>query len=100
MHQYRHCGAQGQNRDRGEAFQQYQDRADDGFGEYKLKMDLPNFSGKMHREEMLDWMAEVERYFDYNGIPEAKKVKIVALRLKRGLQHGGNKLSCIQKKPV
>lgn len=34
-----------------------------GFGEYKLKMDIPHFNDNLHVEEFIEWMIEVERIF-------------------------------------
>lgn len=51
-------------------------------------MDLSSFNGQLHIEEFLDWMAKVERFFDYIEIAESKKVKLVALKLpKMGANH-------------
>lgn len=54
----------------------------DEYGDYCMRIDLPSFNGHMHIETFLDWISEVEKYFDYMNTPEVKKVKLVALRLK------------------
>lgn len=33
--------------------------------EYQLKMELPTFNGQLHIGEFLDWLHEIERFFDY-----------------------------------
>lgn len=50
--------------------------------DYKLKMDIPPFNGTLHIEEFIEWMAEVDRFFDYVNIPEDQKVKLVIVRFK------------------
>lgn len=77
------CGYRRDSRD----WNRYDDRDNHhegrgGYGEYKLHMDLPAFNGQMHIEEFLDWVAEVERFFDYMNVPDHCKVKLVVLRLK------------------
>ena len=48
---------------------------------FRMKMDLPNFNGQLQIERFLDWLAMVERFFDYMDIPEDKRVKLVAYKL-------------------
>lgn len=51
---------------------------------YRMKMDLPSFNGQLNIEDFLDWLHEVERFFDYMDIEEGRKVKLVAYKLKGG----------------
>ena len=46
-----------------------------------FKVSIPEFEAKLDPEEFLDWLHTVERVFEYKGIPEDKKVELVALRL-------------------
>ncbi|XP_057452198.1 uncharacterized protein LOC130744018 [Lotus japonicus] len=50
--------------------------------DYRVKADIPLFYGTMGVEEFLDWQIGVDRFFDIMGIPENKKVKMVAIKLK------------------
>ena len=50
--------------------------------DFRMKLDLPCFNGSLKIEEFLDWLAEVERFFDYTKIPEEKQAKLVAYKLK------------------
>jgi len=45
-------------------------------------VEIPDFSGEEQPEEVLDWVNSVERIFEYLNIPENKKVKLVAIKLK------------------
>jgi hypothetical protein len=36
--------------------------------EYRMKIDLHSFNGHLHIEYFLDWVMEVERFFDYISI--------------------------------
>lgn len=49
---------------------------------YGMWVDLPSFNGHLHIEEFLDWISEVEKFFDYMNIAEGHKVELVALCLK------------------
>jgi len=46
-----------------------------------FKVEVPEYEGKLDPEEFLDWLHIVERVFEYKGIQEDKKMKLVALRL-------------------
>ena len=50
--------------------------------DFRMNIDLPCFNGSLKIEEFLDWLAEVERFFDYTKIPEEKQAKLVAYKLK------------------
>lgn len=52
---------------------------------YRTKVDLPSFNEQFHIEDFLYWISEVERFFSYLEIEEAKKVKLVAYKLKGGV---------------
>ncbi|KAK1260549.1 hypothetical protein QJS04_geneDACA019077 [Acorus gramineus] len=41
--------------------------------DFRINIDLPSFNGHLNIEEFLDWLAEVERFFDYMDIPEERK---------------------------
>lgn len=53
-----------------------------------MRMDLPPFNGQMHIEEFLDWITEVEKFFNCTDIPEKIKINLVALRLKGECLYG------------
>ncbi|XP_020698415.2 uncharacterized protein LOC110111061 [Dendrobium catenatum] len=53
-------------------------------GEFKVKLDIPYFDGKLHIEDYLDWERSVETFFEYMEIEPEKQVKYVACRLKGG----------------
>ena len=45
--------------------------------------DIPKFEGKLGPDEFLDWLRTVEKVFDYKDIPEDKRVKLVASKLRK-----------------
>ena len=51
-------------------------------GDFRLKVDIPFFNGSLGIEEFLDWIAEIDRFFDYAETPVDKRVRLVACRLK------------------
>jgi len=48
-----------------------------------FRVDIPEFKGQLDPDLFLDWLRTVERVFDYNDIPDEKKVKLVALKLQQ-----------------
>lgn len=48
-----------------------------------FKVDIPDFEGKLDPDEFFEWMQIVERIFDFEDIPEERKVKLVALKLRK-----------------
>jgi hypothetical protein len=48
----------------------------------KEKMEVPMYEGNMDVEKMLDWIYDLENYFDYEEIEDEKKVKHAVTRLK------------------
>lgn len=59
-------------------------RGRNGNSNFKIKIDLPCFNGHLHVESFLDWLLEVENFFDYMKIPKNQRVKLVPYKL-----HGG-----------
>ena len=49
-----------------------------------MKIELPSFNGNVSIEQYLDWVNEVEIFFDYVGTADDKQVCLVAYKLKGG----------------
>ena len=47
-----------------------------------FKIDVPEFSGGLIPDDLIDWFNHVECVFEYHDIPNHKKVKIVGTKLK------------------
>ena len=52
--------------------------------EYKMKIEIPFFSENLDIESFLNWVYEVEKFFDMAYISEEKHVKFVTYELKEG----------------
>ncbi|KAA0061454.1 reverse transcriptase [Cucumis melo var. makuwa] len=49
--------------------------------DYKMKIDLPTYNGKRDIESFLDWIKNIENFFNYMDTPDRKKMHLVALKL-------------------
>ncbi|KAG6523183.1 hypothetical protein ZIOFF_013036 [Zingiber officinale] len=47
-----------------------------------VKVDIPEFHGRLQPEGFLDWLSAVDKFFEYKDIPDGQKVKLVATRLR------------------
>nr|GFA33815.1 hypothetical protein CTI12_AA617250 [Tanacetum cinerariifolium] len=48
-----------------------------------IKVDIPEYDGKLDPDEFIEWLRMVERVFDYKQTTEDHKVKIVALKFRK-----------------
>jgi len=48
-----------------------------------FKVEIPEFEGQLNPDEFIEWMNTVERVFTYKDVPDDKKVKLVALKLRK-----------------
>ncbi|KAK9100809.1 hypothetical protein Scep_024239 [Stephania cephalantha] len=57
-----------------------------------LKTDIPNFMAPFNRKNSWTWLASVEEVIEFKGVPEDKRVQLVATRIpQQGPRLGGNK---------
>ncbi|GJR41321.1 reverse transcriptase domain-containing protein [Tanacetum coccineum] len=56
---------------------------DDPIRGMELKIEIPEFTGKVHTDDFIDWLSTVERVFDVRDIPNKLKVKVVAIKLRQ-----------------
>jgi hypothetical protein len=50
---------------------------------FDMKVDIPDLEGKMQPDDFIDWLTTVERIFNFKDIPENRKVKVVAIKLRK-----------------
>ena len=48
----------------------------------KPKIEVPSFAGGLNPEELVDWINEMNKCFDYEEMSEDKKVKFAVTKLK------------------
>ncbi|GJY97860.1 reverse transcriptase domain-containing protein [Tanacetum coccineum] len=56
---------------------------DDPIRSLGLKIEIPEFTGKVHPNDFIDWLSTVERVFDVRDIPDKLKVKLMAIKLRQ-----------------
>jgi hypothetical protein len=47
-----------------------------------FKLDIPEFNGGLQPEEFLDWIAAVEEFLEFKGVPEDRQVSLVATKFR------------------
>jgi len=67
-------------------------RGEPSSNEYRMMIEIPSFSGNLDIESFLDWVYEVEKFFDLAYVPEEKHVKFVVYKLKGGAGEWWNQL--------
>ncbi|GJU19868.1 reverse transcriptase domain-containing protein [Tanacetum coccineum] len=56
---------------------------DDPIRSLGLKIEIPEFTGKVHLYDFFNWLSTVERVFDVRDIPDKLKVKLIAIKLRQ-----------------
>nr|GEX23756.1 hypothetical protein [Tanacetum cinerariifolium] len=56
---------------------------DDHIRSLGLKIEIPEFTCKVHPNDFIGWLSTVERVFNVRDIPDKLKVKIVAIKLRQ-----------------
>lgn len=46
------------------------------------KLELSTYDGNLTTESFIDWMSELDKYFEYEEIDDDKRVKFAVIRLK------------------
>ena len=50
--------------------------------EKRPKFEVPTFLGNLNPEELIDWINELEEYFEYKAIEDLDRVKFAKVKLK------------------
>ena len=48
-----------------------------------MKVDIPEFEGEMQPDDFIDWLTTIKRIFNFKDILDNRKVKIVAIKLRK-----------------
>ncbi|GKV33822.1 hypothetical protein SLEP1_g42272 [Rubroshorea leprosula] len=63
-----------------------------------IKIDIPDFEGRLQPDKFIDWLHTVERVFELKDIPDDKRVKLVAIKLKKHASIWWENLKCSQER--
>jgi hypothetical protein len=50
---------------------------------YDVKVEIPEFEGRMQPDEFIDWLNTIKRIFEYKDVPKHHKVKLVAIKFRK-----------------
>ena len=67
----------------GEARHPYRRPANQFSKDLGIKIEIPNFEGRLQPDDFQDWLHTVERVFDLKDIPSDQRVKLVAIKLRK-----------------
>nr|GFA61656.1 reverse transcriptase domain-containing protein [Tanacetum cinerariifolium] len=56
---------------------------DDPIRSLGLRIEILEFTGKVHPDDFIDWLSKVKRLFDVRDCPDKLKVKLVAIKLRQ-----------------
>ena len=48
----------------------------------RLRPKFPTYDGSLVVEHLIDWISELDKYFEYDEVEEDKRVRLVVTRLK------------------
>jgi len=54
-----------------------------------VKVEIPEFKGRLDPDEFHEWLQTIERVLEYKDVPQDKKVKPVALKLRKYASYCG-----------
>ena len=63
-----------------------------------MKVNIPSFSGNLDIEFFLDWIYEVDKFFDMAYVPMEKQGKFVAYKFKGGAAAWWDQLQVSQRR--
>uniref|UniRef100_A0A2N9F0S3 Retrotransposon gag domain-containing protein n=1 Tax=Fagus sylvatica TaxID=28930 RepID=A0A2N9F0S3_FAGSY len=78
MGYHREFGQQWEGKDQNQRYESKYEQKWKG----SVKIDVPEFSGVLIPDDLIDWINHVECVFEYHDIPNHKKVKLVGTKLK------------------
>lgn len=70
----------------------------DGSQQTRIRADLPPCHGNLHIEDFLDWINEVEKFFELLNIQDHLQVKHVAYKLKGGASAWWHQLQHVRRR--